>query len=144
MTVDLSPIEWPEGSLLERRTIFVYEVARLQAAATGAPIVPEPWSARDETFRAQMMANVAEQMSPDRFADPEAAHDSWWRAYEDMGWKYGPVRDPEKKEHPDMVPFAELGWRERIKDAVYIALCEMARKWVVDDDPGEETWGGRP
>lgn len=38
-----------------------------------------------------------------------------------------------------MVPFAELEWTERIKDAVFIALCEMARKWVIDEDPGDLT-----
>lgn len=60
-----------------------------------------------------------------------------------MGWVYGPVRDVEAKTHPDMVPFVKLGWRERIKNAVFVALGDMARQWVVDEDPGEEMWGGK-
>lgn len=131
------PIEWPEGSLLERQAIFVYEVARLQAYAVNAPIVPEPWSSRDEKFRTQFLDITAKMMGPDRFKDPVAAHDSWWQAYIDLGWEYGPVRDVEKKQHPDMVPFEELGWEERIKDAVYIALNEIARRWITDGDPGD-------
>ena len=136
------PIEWPKGSLTVRRATFVYEVARLQAAAVGAPIIPEPWSTRDLAFQIQFTELVAHHCSgQETFEDAEAAHDSWWQAYSDLGWQYGPVRDVEKKTHPDMVPFAELGWKERIKDAVFVALLEMARKWIVDEDPGEEMWG---
>lgn len=131
-------IEWPIAiTLNERRAVFVYEVARLQAAAVNAPIIPEAWSKRDSAFRAQFRDITAKMMGPDRFRDPEAAHDSWWDAYKELGWEYGPVRDVEKKTHPDMVPFHNLGWEERIKDAVYIALNEIARKWIVDDDPGD-------
>lgn len=138
MSIDLRPIEWPTGSLLERRAIFIYEAARLQAAAVNAPVIPEPWSAREREFKEQMLHGIITQMmGPDRFTDAEAAHDSWWDKYKEMGWSYGPRRDPVAKTHPDMVPFAELGWEERIKDAVFIALCEIARQWIVDEDPGD-------
>lgn len=135
------PIEWPTGSLLERKAIFVYESTRLQAAAAEAPIVPPPWSERDAKFRDQFLALIKRSDGPFRFRDAEAAHDSWWNAYHEMGWVYGPELDYAKKTHPDMVPFEKLGWRERIKDAVFVALLELARKWVVDEDPGEEMWG---
>lgn len=137
MTVDLRPIEWPTGTLRERRTVFVYEGARLQAAAVSAPIVPEPWSTRDEAFKAQFCDFIDTMMGPDRLIDAEEVHNSWWDAYKELGWVYGESRDPIKKTHPDMVAFADLGWEERIKDAVFVALCEMARKWVVDEDPGD-------
>lgn len=137
MTVDLTPIEWPTGSLRDRRAIFVYEGARLQAAAVNAPVVPEPWPARDDAFRRQFLDVIEMMCGPERFTDAEKAHNSWWRTYEEMGWTYGPKRDPIAKTHPDMVPFAKLEWSERIKDAVFIALCEMARKWIVDEDPGD-------
>lgn len=137
MSVDLSPIQWPEGSLELRRAIFVYEGARLQAAAVNAPVIPEPWASRDMPFQTQFHRIIAKMMGPDRFTSPEAAHDSWVADYEKMGYQYGPVRDHEAKTHPDMVPFAELGWEERIKDAVFIALCEIARQWIVDEDPGD-------
>jgi len=131
------PVEWPRGSLLERRAIFVYEVARLQAAAVAAPVVPEPWGERDEAFRSQFLDVVRMMCGPDRKASPEDLHDDWMRAYEAMGWTHGEVRDPVAKTHPDMVPFDQLGWRERIKDAVFVALCEIARQWIVDEDPGD-------
>ena len=62
--------------LIERRAIFVYEGARLQALAVNAPIIPEPWEERESAFR------------------------------------------------------------EQIKDAVFVALCEIARQWIVPDPEG--------
>lgn len=133
-------IEWPRATtLIERRAIFVYEVARMQAEAVNAPIVPEPWSKRDEAFRTQFLTVIEMMCGPDRKSDPEELHNDWWRKYEEMGWVYGENRDPKKKTHPDMVPFSELGWEERNKDAVFVALCEIARQWIVDEEPVVET-----
>jgi hypothetical protein len=115
-----------------RRAKFVYEGARIAAIAAKAPIIPEPYDDREEAFRAQFEKVIEKQTGPERSADAEALHDDWVKAYEKMGWKYGPVRDTEKKEHPDMVPYWELGQLERDKDAVFVALCEIARQWVYD------------
>ncbi len=125
----------PCGScpVTESRAIFVYEAARLQAIAMDAPIVPEPWEEREEPFRKQFFRVIEMMCGPDRKSSPEELHDDWVRAYEAMGWRYGPVRDVEAKTHPDMVPFDALGFREQIKDAVFVALCEIARQWIVTD-----------
>jgi RyR domain len=118
------------SDLTERRAEFVYESARLQAMAVSAPIVPEPWSEREEPFREQFRGVIETMCGPNRKSSPEALHDDWVRAYEAMGWVWGPVRDPERKTHPDMVPYNELEPRERDKDAVFVALCEIARQWI--------------
>lgn len=132
MSIDRTPVHWPEGNLTERRAIFVYEGARMQAVAMDAPVVPEPWPQRDAKFRTQFLDVIDMMTGDDRKSSPEELHDDWVRAYEDMGWEYGPTRDTEKKTHPDMVPFGELGFREQIKDAVFVALCEIARQWIVE------------
>ncbi len=46
----------------------------------------------------------------------ENAHDIWARARMDEGWKYGPVRDDVKKEHPDLVPYYQLPDSEKEYD----------------------------
>lgn len=115
-----------------RRAKFVYEGARIAAIAANAPIVPEPYDTREEVFRVQFEQVIARQMGPQRSADAEALHEDWVRAYEKMGWVYGPARDTEKKTHPDMVPYNDLGQLERDKDAVFVALCEIARQWIYD------------
>ena len=120
------------STLNYRRAKFVYEGARIAAIAAKAPIVPEPYDDREEPFRSQFEAVIERQTGPNRSADAEALHEDWVRAYEKMGWVYGPVRDTEKKTHPDMVPYNELGQLERDKDEVFVALCEIARKWIYD------------
>jgi hypothetical protein len=116
-------------------TTWMYECARLEAIASGRPIVPEPWEHRDEAFRAQMVAHtreMAQRLKDGRdLPSPEEAHDSWVRAYEAMGWRYGPVRDASAKTHPDMVPYAELPQAERDKDEIYLALLRLALRWIV-------------
>ena len=47
-----------------------------------------------------------------------------------MGWVYGEKYDRENKIHLDLVPYAQLGQLERDKDAVFVALCEIARQWI--------------
>lgn len=121
-------------NLTKRRAIFIYEAARLQAAAVDAPIVPAPWAERDEAFRTQFLKVIERQMGPVRSKSPEELHGGWVQAYIDMGWKYGPRYDTEAKTHPDMVPYADLEKREQDKDAVFVALCEIARQWIAEED----------
>jgi hypothetical protein len=40
------------------------------------------------------------------------------------GWKHGPVKDPEKKEHPCMVPYGQLPAEQRAKDYLFIAVVK--------------------
>lgn len=113
-------------------TEFVYEVARLEAIASKRRIVPEPWEERDDKFRSQMTEYV-ESLRDKQLPTPEEAHNSWWRKYEDMGWKYGEVRDTVAKTHPDMVPFADLPKDERDKDEIFLAIVEFAFKYIVSN-----------
>lgn len=55
-------------------------------------------------------------------APPSASHDSWLEEKRATGWKHGPVKDPEKKEHPCFVPYAELPVEQRRKDALFQAV----------------------
>lgn len=48
----------------------------------------------------------------------ENAHDIWARARMDEGWTYGPVRDDAKKQHPDLVPYAQLPNSEKEYDRI--------------------------
>lgn len=129
-------------SLTERRAIFIYEAARLAAIAARAPIIPERWLERDEAFRKQMIEVIERQCGPMRSSSPAELHGGWVQAYIDMGWTYGPERCTEKKTHPDMVPYDQLGQLEQDKDAVFVALCEIARQWIYDLPTTEEEIAG--
>ena len=125
-------------SLTERRARFVYEGARIAAMAAGAPIVPVSWEEREEPFRKQFLNVIERQCGEQRSRSPEELHGSWMQSYFAMGWIYGPQYSRENKVHPDLVPYAELGRLERDKDAVFVALCEIARQWIYDVPAGEE------
>lgn len=125
-------------TLAERRAIFVYEGARLAALAAEAPIIPAAWDEREQPFRDQFLNVIERQCGPQRSMSPEELHGSWMQAYYGMGWVHGDEYDREKKIHPDLVPYAQLGQLERDKDAVFVMLCEIARQFIyggsVDDN----------
>jgi hypothetical protein len=54
---------------------------------------------------------------------PKASHESWFKQKEAEGWKYGPVKNPETKEHPCFVPYAELPATQRVKDDLFVAVA---------------------
>jgi hypothetical protein len=45
-----------------------------------------------------------------------------------MGWRWGPERDPTRKRHPDLVPYAALPKSEQEKDWVFYMLCRIAAR----------------
>lgn len=48
----------------------------------------------------------------------ENAHDIWARARMDEGWTYGPIRNDELKQHPDLVPYSRLPESEKEYDRI--------------------------
>jgi hypothetical protein len=77
--------------------------------ATGWLLVPDPLidaSAVDVAFSADEVEALARM-----------EHDGWCEALLQDGWRAdGPAKDPERKLHPLLVPWAELPERERDKD----------------------------
>ena len=124
-------------TLTERRAEFVYDAARLAAITAQAPIIPAPWVEREDAFREQFLAVIERQCGPRRSSSPVELHGSWMQAYLGMGWTYAETYDCDAKTHPDLVPYADLGQLEKDKDSVFVALCEIARKWIYD--PSEQT-----
>lgn len=55
---------------------------------------------------------------------PQDSHASWSDHKLKDGWKYGPVKDPEKKEHPCLVPFADLPPEQQAKDRLFFNVVQ--------------------
>ena len=55
---------------------------------------------------------------------PEESHESWLAQKEAEGWKYGPVKDVDKKEHPCFVPYSELPAEQKAKDYLFKAVVD--------------------
>jgi len=56
-------------------------------------------------------------------APSSASHDSWLQEKKINGWKYGPIKNVEKKEHPCFVPYDDLPLEQRRKDHLFGAIC---------------------
>ncbi len=124
----MTPDAWVRLKV-ERRAEFVYDAARLAAICALAPIVPVPWAEREQDFRNQFLAVIERQCGSQRSNSPEELHGSWMQNYSAIDReKY----DREVRTHPDLVPYAKLGQLERDKDAVFVALCVIARRWIYD------------
>jgi len=59
---------------------------------------------------------------------PQESHASWMREKERDGWKHGPVKNVEKKEHPCMVPYEELSQEQRSKDFLFKSVCDFFKE----------------
>lgn len=57
-----------------------------------------------------------ENLSELQEAIAENAHEIWAKARTDQGWTYGPERNDQKKETPDMVPYCNLPESEKLYD----------------------------
>lgn len=55
------------------------------------------------------------------------SHNEWLRCKLADGWKYGKVKDVEKREHPCCVPYEDLPLDQKIKDALFTSIVEVAR-----------------
>lgn len=62
-------------------------------------------------------------------AGPAHSHESWLKEKEQDGWKYGPVKDPEKKEHPCFVPYDELPPEQKAKDFIFCAVVKELNRF---------------
>lgn len=51
----------------------------------------------------------------------ENNHDNWARQRLSEGWRWGPVRDDAKREHPDLVPYADLTEGEKEYDRITVS-----------------------
>lgn len=61
---------------------------------------------------------------------PEQAHESWLAEKKEQGWKYGPVKNAEKKEHHCFVPYSELPAEQRRKDSLFFAVVKACADYI--------------
>lgn len=59
---------------------------------------------------------------------PEQSHRCWLEHKRADGWTYGPIKDPEAKTHPCMVPYAELPPAQRLKDDLFVTTVNAVAR----------------
>lgn len=97
-----------------------HEANRAYCRALGDYSQPE-WHDAPEWQKASAIDGVLfHRANPD--VGDSASHDNWMRHKRAEGWIYGPLKDPEKKEHPCMVDFNMLPIEQQRKDALFRAI----------------------
>lgn len=111
---------YEESDRLDRIARTCHEVNRAYCAAIG----DNSHVAWDEAPDWQKISAVAGATGA--IANPEATpadmHGFWMADKRADGWVYGPVKDPEAKTHPCMVPYDQLPPEQRAKDALFLAV----------------------
>lgn len=84
------------------------------------------WDDAPDWQRNSAIAGVEMHLAnPD--ATPEQSHESWYKQKEAEGWKYGEVKDMEKKEHPCFLSYEELPDEQKAKDYLFRTTVHLVK-----------------
>jgi hypothetical protein len=104
---------------------IAHEVNRAYCRSIGDHSQP-PWDEAPDWQRSSAIKGVQFHMD-NPLASPEASHASWLAQKLAEGWKWGPVKDADRKEHPCCVPYLELPTEQRSKDYLFRAVIHALR-----------------
>jgi len=111
-----------ERLAIERIAETCHEANRAYCAALGDHSQPHWSDAPDWQTGSAINGVQFHRTHPD--APPSASHESWLAEKAEDGWKYGSVKDPDKKEHPCFVPYEQLPPEQRAKDYIFGAIAK--------------------
>lgn len=101
---------------LERCAQAAHEINRIYCAALG-DASQVPWENAPEWQRESAREGALGVLQGNT---PEQSHESWSAHKLKDGWKHGPLKNPERKEHPCLVPYSELPEHQRAKDVLFV------------------------
>lgn len=96
-----------------------HEANRAIQKIEGDPTPSSPWvetPAYERESAIEGVINVCSGISAERL------HEMWVTARERDGWKLGKIKDPIAKTHPCLIPYCDLAYTQRVKDAVFSAI----------------------
>ncbi|RYF45877.1 MAG: hypothetical protein EOO27_40530 [Comamonadaceae bacterium] len=111
------------------KPILIAAVAHAVNAAYCASIGDDSqsdWSSAPQWQKDSALAGVEMHLAnPD--ATPEQSHAAWLAQKDADGWKFGPLKDVDKKEHPCFLPYADLPAEQRSKDYLFRAVVHALK-----------------
>lgn len=105
-----------------------HEINRAYCQSLGDNSQPE-WKDAPEWQKSSAINGVQFHLD-NPTSPPSASHDSWLKQKKAEGWKYGVVKDPEKKEHPCFVPYEELPPSQQAKDFIFRQTIHSLKKYL--------------
>lgn len=109
---------------LENAAILTHEVNRAYCTLIG-DTSQVPWFSAPQWQRDSAIDGVTKVAAGD-VTEPGDSHANWLEHKKADGWTWGEVKDPEKKTHPSMKPFADLDRNEQLKDHLFVATAQGA------------------
>jgi hypothetical protein len=110
---------------VEQIAKVAHEVNRALCQAFGDD-TQMPWEEAPEWQRSSAINNVEFHIiNPS--AGPEHSHNSWMTDKLNSGWKWGPIKDAEKKEHPSICAYRQLPPHEKAKDYLFCAVVNALK-----------------
>lgn len=110
-------------SYLEDLAHLVHDVNKEICETLGDYSQPSWYSLPLRTVKS--IYNGIEFLENNPSSDNVASHENWCKFMKLHGWKYGPVKDSKKKEHPCLVPYEDLPNEQKIKDAVFRGIVKF-------------------
>jgi hypothetical protein len=101
-----------------------HEANRAYCLALGDNSQP-PWESAPDWQVASALKGVEGALAGNT---PEQSHEGWLKEKLATGWIWGPEKRPDLKEHPCMVPYAELQLAQRAKDELYLTVVRAVAK----------------
>lgn len=111
-----------------------HEVNRAYCLSLGDTSQP-PWEEAPEWQKSSARAGArGVLMNPTQ--EPAEGHEAWMRQKLAEGWKYGLVKDPDRREHPCMMAYADLPAAQKAKDWIFRqVVIETARAFDFGRSP---------
>ncbi len=104
----------------------MHEAIRAFQIANGEPPAPH-WNRAPKWMKTATIEGVLFKIKNPK-ASVSAQHDQWMETKLKEGWKFGKKKDGAKKTHPLLIPYAELPFVERQKDALVAAIITSLSK----------------
>jgi len=118
----MSGIEQMDENRIRRFAFLAHEVNRAYCAALGDFSQP-PWTDAPDWQRKSIVNGVIFRLE-NPMLHPSASHENWLKEKEAAGWRYGPTKDPEKKEHPCFAPYEDLPVEQKAKNFIFLAVVD--------------------
>ena len=103
---------------------YAHEINKAYCEAIGDSSQPS-WEDAPDWQKSSAIAGVEVHLKSD--LTPEQSHQSWLDVKLKEGWIYGDVKDPIKKEHPCIMPYAQLPTSQKVKDYLFKAVVEQSK-----------------
>ena len=110
----------------------VAHAANIQIQKNNGEIPSPPWDDLPLSQRQIILNGVAQVLANPRISARQL-HENWKSKMLKAGWKYAPVRNDSKREHPNIVDWEKLPEGQRLKDMIFAGIVNGAKGWYRDE-----------